>query len=105
FFYLAPTICRKYFKEPLRAWFVVLFIGYFSAYMFLSIGTDTYRYKNYDFSKLTTHEVIFSDRYPMKEAQLILLGGNSDYFFFLDRQRKPLIVPRAEVVQLRPNIP
>lgn len=102
--YFAPKIARRFFNEPLRIHFLLLFIGYFGAYMFLSIGTDTYKYKNYDFSKLTTHDVKFNDSSPIKETQLILLAGNSDYFFFLDRQRKALIVPRAEVTLLRPNI-
>jgi hypothetical protein len=103
FFYFAPKIARKFFNEPLKIHFLILFIGYFSAYMFFSIGTDTYKYKNYDFSRLTTHDVKFNDSYPIKETPLILLAGNSDYFFFLDRQRKALIVPRAEVILLRPN--
>jgi len=99
--HFAPKLSRKYFKEPLTALFILVFIASFSGHMFASVGKEIYRFKHYDFSKLNRYEVGFSDRLPVGERELVLLAGNSDYLFFLDRLRNPIIVPKREILYLR----
>src|SRR2546425_4108778 len=100
-FYFSPRIAMKYFKEPMAALFILVFVAAFSAHMFYSIGSSFYKFKHYDFSKLGTYEIGFKKDIQLGSKELTLIAGNSDYFFFIDSQRNPIIIRKDEVLFIK----
>jgi len=101
--YFIPRFAAKYFKDPLTAMFLLIFIASFSAHMFAAVGKAAFKFKNYEFSKLNPFEVEFNKRISLTDKEFTILAGNSGYLFFLDRQRSAIVVRKEEVLYLRQN--
>jgi hypothetical protein len=99
--YLMPIVARKYFEEPRRALFLLIFVASFSALMFASVGKTVFKLRNYEFPNLNPYEVHFTEHISLKEKEFIILAGNSEYFFFLDKDRKVIVVRKGDVMYLR----
>jgi hypothetical protein len=96
--FFVPRIAIKYFKEPLIAIFVLVFISSYSAYMFSSIERTIYRLKYYPMVELEQYDFKFKENIPKDESDLMLFGANSNYLFFLDKDRKAFIISRESVL-------
>jgi hypothetical protein len=103
--YFGPYVAQKYFKEPMIALFLLIFVASFSAHMFAAVGKTTFKFKNYEFSKLHPFNVKFSEDISHKDNELLVLAGNSEYFFFLDRNRNVMTVRKDNVLYLSQNQP
>jgi hypothetical protein len=99
--YLMPTVARRYFKEPMMALFLLIFIASFSALMFAAVGKTVFQLRNYEFSKLNPYEVQLNEHVSLKDKEFIILAGNSEYFFFLDKDRSVVVVRKGDVLYLR----
>lgn len=99
--YFTPTVAQKYFKDPRTAMFLLIFIASFSAHMFASIGMTVLKFRTYEFSKLSPYEVQFNGHISLKDKEFIILAGNSEYFFFLDKDRSVVVVRKGDVMYLR----
>lgn len=97
----APLLAIKYFKEPLVALFMLAFVASYSAHMFSSIGKAIYRAKNYPFEQIQQYDVKFKKGLPINESHLALIAGNSNYLFFLNRERNAFIIPRDQILYLK----
>lgn len=100
-FWFIPLLATKYFKEPLSAIFVLLFVVAYSAHMFSSVGNAIHRARNYPFEKIQQHDAKFKKELPIDESGLALIAGNSNYLFFLDRRRNAFIIPRDQILYLK----
>lgn len=99
-FLSAPWLAKRYFKEPLVALFIIVFIFTFSGHMFMSVGKTIHRLKYNSREKIERYEVIFKKEIPIESSKLILITGNSSYLFFLDEDKNAFIVPRDQVVYI-----
>jgi hypothetical protein len=99
--YLMPTVARKYFEKPTTALFLLIFIASFSALMFAAVGKTVLKFRNYEFSKLNPYEVQLNEHVSLKDKEFIILAGNSEYFFFLDKDRSVVVVRKGDVLYLR----
>jgi hypothetical protein len=99
--YLMPTVARKYFTEPKKALFLLIFIASFSALMFAAVGKTVFKFRNYEFSKLNPYEVQLNEHISLKDKAFIILAGNSEYFFFLDKDRSVIVLRKGDVMYFR----
>ena len=86
--FLLPDLCRKYFNKPRPAHYVLLFIVYSFSYLWLSLGytIDDLRYE--ELQKQKKYDVEFKENISLPSSDFVLLAANSDFFFFLDENRK-----------------
>lgn len=96
-FLSAPWLAKRYFKEPLVALFIIVFIFTFSGHVFMSVGKTIHRLKYDSREKIERYEVIFKKEIPIESSKLILITGNSNYLFFLDEDKNAFIIPRDQV--------
>jgi hypothetical protein len=96
-FLSAPWLAKRYFKAPLVASFIIVFIFTFSGHMFMSVGKTIHRLKYDSREKIERYEVIFKKEIPIESSKLILITGNSNYLFFLDEDKNAFIIPRDQV--------
>jgi hypothetical protein len=99
--YLAPWLSNKFFKEPLAALFVLVFIISYSANMIASVGGAIHHAMNYPFDQIRTYDFEFKKELSINESDLAFITGNSNYLFFLDRGRKAVVVPKDQILYFR----
>jgi len=92
----APWVARRYFKEPLVAIFLIVFLFTFSGHLFISVKKTIYTFK-YDNKKIENYKIIFKKDIPIESSALVLIAGNSNYLFFIDEEKNGVIIPRDQV--------
>ena len=94
-------IAHKYFKEPIQAIFVMAFTTIFFSYLYYSAANTVYEMRHGSIKDLKKWEFTFSSNVQSDQDRLVLLAGNSGYFFFWDvKEKVSIIVPREGVVKI-----
>lgn len=94
-------IAHKLFKEPVPAIFVMAFITMFFSYLYYSAATTVYDIRHGTIRELKKWEFTFSDKINHPQDNLVLLAGNSGFFFFWDiKEKVSMIIPRGEVIKI-----
>lgn len=96
--YFGRGLAFRYFKQPLMALFLFVFIGSYAGYMFSSVGKEVYRLKYYPIDKIRVYDVKFKNAMPLEGSHLLIITGNGDYVFFLDRLKGVFVIPRGEIL-------
>jgi len=88
----------KYFKNPIRSYFILVSITWFFLSIFLGVVEDVssiYREKTEDLKK---YHIVFEKGVTLEEKDLILLASNSKYAFFYDKKcQKTIVLPTHNI--------
>ncbi len=102
---LAPWVAKRYFKEPLVALFVIVFLFTFSVHMFVSLGKTIHHLKYKKLEEMKNYDIIFREQIPLESSKLVLIAGNSNYLFFLDKDKNTFVIPRDQVLYVVKKAP
>jgi len=99
--YFSAKLATKYFKEPLAAMFLLVFISSYSAHMFSSVGRAIHRVRFSPIEEIKIYDIQFKKGLSVNGSELVFIAGNSNYLFLLDRERQSIIIPRDQVLYLK----
>lgn len=93
----APWISKRYFKEPLVALMSIVFISFFSAHMYESVGREIHRLEHKSIKELRRYSISFKNTVPFDSENVTLIAANSSYLFLLDGAKNVFIVPKDQI--------
>ena len=103
--FLLPDMCQKYFKKPIPAQYILIFIFCFFAHLWASLGStiDEFRYE--ELHSMKAYDVKLRDSLSLPTSDFVLIAANSGFFFFLDQNRKLHILRKDQVEYLKQRQP
>lgn len=103
--FLLPNMCQKYFKKPIPAQYILIFIFCFFAHLWASLGStiDEFRYE--ELHSINAYDVKLKDSLSLSTSDFVLIAANSGFFFFLDQNRRLHILRKDQVEYLEQRQP
>ena len=103
--FLLPGMCQKYFKQPIPAQYILIFIFCFFAHLWASLGStiDEFRYE--EPHSINAYDVKLKDSLSLSTSDFVLIAANSGFFFFLDQNRRLHILRKDQVEYLEQRQP
>jgi hypothetical protein len=98
-------IVNRYFKQPLIASFLIVFLCTFAGHMFMSIGRTIYDLKNKKLEEIKTYDLIFKEQIPLQSSKMVLIAANSNFLFLLDEDKNAFIVPKDQILYVMKRAP
>ena len=94
---ILPHVCFRYFEKPIPALCGLVFTVSFTVSLWASVGAklDILMYE--EITKDIMYELKLKDGVILPSEEIKLIAGNSGYFFFLDKNRKPIILNKSQV--------
>jgi hypothetical protein len=93
----SPYVARKYFKDPLTALFILIFLTGYSGQMYLAIYGEAWTIRNWEVNKTDCPVYDFAvDAFEeRKPCELLVIGASGGHFFVMDYVDKRIVaVPR-----------
>ncbi len=97
--YFSWPIAKRYFTNPVPAFFSMVFLVTFAADMYASIGSTIHRFDKGDIAGLRNVKVHLTGDFLGKREDLVILSGNSAYLFLFDQQQHNIIVAPKDKVE------
>ena len=99
--WMVPYIGDRYFEKGTLAGLILSFLLYFSVYLFMQIGDNTYHYKHSELKDLKKYEIYTDEKLNLKTDSMVILASNSRYYFLYDVvSKRTFIVPERFVTRL-----
>lgn len=94
----APWLSHRYFKEPMVALFIIVFLCTFAGHMFVSVGKTIYNLKYKKLEEIKKDDIIFKEQMPLQSSKVALFAANSNFLFLLDEDKNAFIVPKDQIL-------
>jgi hypothetical protein len=99
--YFVPQWSISYFKHPMFAVFVLLFLAHFAGQIISRVHLDALAVQNGTYWKTHTEQLRFASGSPYSGIDVQLLGANSGFYFCYDAKSKiAFAIPRDKVMSV-----